>query len=196
MTKQKLSQYDMYTPTVWAYNLDYNKGGYIIYIVIGIVLVLSVIWDVWKGKIPNLLTGAGIVVGIAYRVWQTGISGLLEGTLQMLIPVALLYLMFRIHALGAGDIKLFMAIACMSGQSVFISIFLSSFMVAAIYAIIKLAVCKELIPSLLRFSQYVCQSVVLGRLMPYPREDRQVMHFAVSILAGYILTMGVIWCSN
>lgn len=187
----------MYTPLVWAYNLDYNKGGgYIIYIVIGIVLVFAAIWDVRKGKIPNLLTGAGIVVGMAYRIWQTGISGILEGTLQMLIPVALLYLMFRIHALGAGDIKLFMAIACMSGQSVFISIFLSSFVAAAIYAIIKLAVCKELIPSLLRFSQYVCQSVVSGRLMPYPQRDRQVMHFAVSVLAGYILTMGVIVCSN
>lgn len=173
-----------------------TKGGYIIYIVIGIVLVLSVIWDVWKGKIPNLLTGTGIAAGLAYRVWQEGLPGLLEGILQMLIPAALLYLMFRTHTLGAGDIKLFMAIASMSGQSMFISVFLSSFVAAAIYAVIKLTVCKELIPSLLRFSQYICQSVASGKLLPYPQGERQIMHFAAAILAGYILTMGVIVCSN
>lgn len=167
-----------------------------IYIVIGIVLVFAAIWDVRKGKIPNLLTGAGIIVGMAHRIWQAGIWGLLEGTVQMLIPAVLLYLMFRIHALGAGDVKLFMAIACMSGWGIFISVFLSSFLAAAIYAIIKLAVCRELIPCLLRFSQYVCQSVVSGKLMPYPREGGHTMHFAVSVLAGYILTMGVVVCSS
>lgn len=163
----------------------------------GIILVLAAVLDLKTGKIPNWLTAAGIVPGLAYRIWSGGITAeSVSGIWHMLLPAAMLWLLFRMHALGAGDVKLFAAVACMSGQSVFISVFLFSFLAAAIYACFKLAVRKELVPCLFRFSQYIRDSAAAKQFMPYPIGDRLSMHFAAAILAGYFITMGVMGCSN
>lgn len=175
-----------------------------IYVILGIVLVCAAILDLRTGKIPNMLIVAGLILGLICRIGAGGIwfvsiwpqnTGI-SGVLPVLLLAALLWLLFRLHALGAGDVKLFAVIASMSEPTVFISVFLFSFMAAAIYACFKLAVHKELVPCLIRFSQYIRDSVTAKQLMPYPRQDRLSMHFAVAILAGYFMTMGVIGCSN
>lgn len=175
-----------------------------IYIILGIVLVCAAAADLRTGKIPNRLIVAGFVLGLVCCIWR-GITEFphigtgeirLTGILPVLLSGAMLWLLFRIRALGAGDVKLLAVVACMSGPAVFISVFLFSFMAAAIYACFKLAVHRELVPCLIRFSQYIRDSVTAKQLMPYPRQDKLSMHFSVTVLAGYFMTMGVIGCSN
>lgn len=179
-----------------SYNSDYNEGGDMIYRIILMLLTAATFFDLRTGKIPNLLSGIGILTGYAYHIYTEGICGTVICTVRMLIPVALLFLLFLIHALGAGDIKLFSAIASMAEPSVFFHTLLYSFLVGALYALFKLCYHRNLISSFKNFGQYLGKVMIAKKCIPYRKEvvwDKQSMHFSVAIFAGYLLSMGVVY---
>ena len=185
----------MYNAKKVSYNSDYNEGGDMIYRIILMLLIAATIFDLRTGKIPNLLNGIGILTGYAYHIYTEGVCGIVICTVYALIPVVLLFLLFLIHALGAGDIKLFSAIACLGGQSLFFHTFLYSFLVGAVYALFKLCYHRNLISSLMHFKEYLGRVMVERKCIPYRRElvwDKQTMHFSAAILMGYLLSLGVV----
>ena len=58
-------------------------------------------------KISNRLIVCGLIWGLVLKIWGNGYVGILYFILNITIPVVLLFLLFQMHALGAGDIKLF-----------------------------------------------------------------------------------------
>ena len=96
----------MYKVMGTSYNAITAKGEGIITILVIIMLGLAVCFDLWKSKIPNWLTGMGVMTGYAAHIRGEGEKGILLVTVMMLIPVILFYLLFLMHAMGAGDIKL------------------------------------------------------------------------------------------
>lgn len=186
----------MYITKLVSYNSDYNEGGDTIYKIILLLLIAATIFDLRSGKIPNLLSGIGILTGYAYHIYTEGVYGIVICTVHMLIPVALLFLLFLIHALGAGDIKLFSAIACMAEPSVFLHTLLGAFLIGAVYALWKLCYHRNLMASLMHFGEYLRKVMVEKKCIPYRKElvwDKQTMHFSVAILMGYLLSMGVFY---
>lgn len=96
----------MYKVMGTSYNAITAKGEGIITILVIIMLGLAVCFDLWKSKIPNWLTGMGVMTGYAAHIRGEGEKGIILVTVMMLIPVILFYLLFLMHAMGAGDIKL------------------------------------------------------------------------------------------
>lgn len=136
----------------------------------------------------------GILAGYMYHIYREGIFGAVSCTVRILIPIVLLFLLFLIRALGAGDVKLFSAIACMAEQSIFIYTFIFSFLLGAGYALMKLLIHRNLVTSLLRFFRYLKEIAVTKKCAPYRKEmvwDKQTMHFSVAILGGFLISLGV-----
>lgn len=69
-------------------------------------------------KNTELADGHGVMTGYAAHIRGEGEKGIILVTVMMLIPVILFYLLFLMHAMGAGDIKLFMALSCMTDYSI------------------------------------------------------------------------------
>ena len=62
-----------------------------------------------------MLTGSGILCGIACRAILYGVQGVIQGILSCTIVIVTMFVLFVIHVLGAGDIKLLAAVGAFVG---------------------------------------------------------------------------------
>ena len=100
------------------------------------------------------------------------------------------------RAVGAGDIKLFMAVGCLNGgEDVLYSIFLS-FLLGAGISLGRLLSLKKLKISLIQCFRYFIQMVMQKKIERYPGagEASHTIHFSVAIFLGYMVWLGVKTC--
>lgn len=100
-------------------------------------LVLAVILDLRTYRIPNALTRAGMVVGVIYQLYRAGPPGMFGAVKDFVGSILILFPLYMIRCLGAGDIKLLSVIAIVLGwkQGIIISIY--SLFAGAAMGIIK-----------------------------------------------------------
>lgn len=79
-----------------------------------LLLVIATIYDNRTGKIPNKLILVGWSWGLASLIYQYGVSGILVFFAHGAIPILFFFILFQMHALGAGDIKLFSVLCVVS----------------------------------------------------------------------------------
>ena len=102
-----------------------------------------VIFDFRTGKIPNRLCAVGALTGVASSICdgivRQGIKGGAVGGLGALVglglPIILLFILHRVKALGAGDIKLLAMAGSFLGIHIIYVIFYS-FFIGGIIALI------------------------------------------------------------
>lgn len=100
------------------------------------VLIIAVIYDFWKCRIPNWLVVIGYFVGIASALWQDKLWYLrLTDSLLMLL---ILYPLFLFGTFGGGDVKLLLCIVAFVGfeEGACISIF--AVIIGAVISMIKI----------------------------------------------------------
>ena len=68
---------------------------------------MAVVMDTKSGTISNRLIISGLIWGLAFRLMEEGSAGAVHFLVNISIPVILLFLLFQLRVLGAGDIKLF-----------------------------------------------------------------------------------------
>lgn len=178
----------MYRLRIGDYNRFYKGGDAKINIIIFCYLLVAAGFDLWSGKIPNWIVAIGAMGGVIYRVWERGIVGFGLAIFYMLFPIILLYLLFLMRALGAGDIKLFSVIAIWTGIQKSCYVIFCSLLAGAIYGAVKLIYHKSLISSLLRFVQYAGRILSTGDIEPYRTKhtwDKHSIHFALAIAIGF-----------
>ena len=76
---------------------------------------MAVFFDFYLGKIPNILVVCGGVLALLIQFYLGGIAGIFRAGLGMLLPCLLLYVLFSIGALGAGDLKLLAMVGAFLG---------------------------------------------------------------------------------
>lgn len=136
--------------------------------VLSLLLTAACGFDYRIGKIPNGLVVATILTGLLFRFQGDGAEGLPLYLLGAVPVAALLYPLYKIGALGAGDVKLLGAAA---GYFPFEKIFLFSFvslLIAAIISLVKLLVNKNFRERLGVFFEYLERVAGEGALCPYP----------------------------
>lgn len=160
------------------------------------VLLIAVCMDFTYYRIWNVLIFAGISAGIALRIPSLSMQGIADLLAGILLPVIICWIPFRMHALGAGDVKLFSVIGCLNGGRDAIYCICFSFLLAAGISLGKLLSHRQLISGLLNCFQYFQEIVTKGKMIPYPGKDvpDHRFHFSISILFGYLILLGVKVC--
>lgn len=118
--------------------------------------------------------------------------GWLSGIIGMCIPIAALFFLFLIHALGAGDIKLFSIIGAFVGAEKVAFYMLAAFTVGAIIAIYKLIRYKNFQKRFAYLIQYIRVLCIQHTIIPYYQKTdckNYRMHFSIPILIGSCLYM-------
>ena len=160
------------------------------------ILLVAAGMDLSFYRIKNELIFAGMSAGIV--LWIFGTFPFQGGSLLagILLPVLICWIPFRMHALGAGDIKLFSVIGCLNGGEDAVCCICFSFLFAAGISVGKLLSHRQLWTSLMNCFQYFQQIVTEGKMMPYPGGDLpdHRFHFSVAILLGYLALLGVKVC--
>src|SRR5437588_6626383 len=82
-----------------------------------VLLVLTAaVFDIRSRRIPNWLTLSGIILGFALNAllaYPFPLEGVKHAGLGMLFAFAVYFVLYLIHAMGAGDVKLMAAIGAL-----------------------------------------------------------------------------------
>jgi len=84
-----------------------------------LVMVPGILWASWidyrQRRVPNWLNLAIALAGFAAQAWFNGLSGVGNGALGLAVGFGVLILPWLMHGMGAGDVKLMMAIGVWLG---------------------------------------------------------------------------------
>jgi prepilin peptidase CpaA len=79
------------------------------------LVVTAAVYDLRSRRIPNWLNLAGVIAGLGLNAWHGGLEGLRLAGVGLVAAFAINLLLYIIHALGAGDVKLLAAVGAMLG---------------------------------------------------------------------------------
>ena len=143
----------------------------------------------WR-KIPNELILLGIMAGCFASFLKTGTAGIVIAVIKGTATLLLLYVLYYINALGAGDVKLFAVIAMYPGNTQIQTVVLLSFLTGALAGLIQILHKRQLIPRFYNLFSHIAACVRLRRLLPYQTLEGadSYLHFALYISLGYLIT--------
>ncbi|MDD6057134.1 MAG: prepilin peptidase [Clostridiales bacterium] len=134
------------------------------------LLTIAVAEDFKEWRISNRLICAGLLWGLVFRIMGDGGAGIVHFLMNISIPVILLFLLFQMRALGAGDIKLISMTGGFLSTRQLLYIIPVAFLAAAIIGVGKL----------------VCRRTPLCHF----GNQRTQIHFSPAILIAYLI---VVW---
>lgn len=157
-----------------------------------IVAMVAALLDVRTGKIPNWLTLGALALGLLERA---GLAVLADG--PSALPLALLaslagaalagavpLMMFRMRALGGGDVKLFAALGALFGPTLGLEVELLSFVSAAFLAPLYLAWRGILLETVRRSLALVVSLILRRRCPPVSEAALSWFRLGPAVLAG------------
>lgn len=141
-----------------------------VYLILLGFLICAVYTDMTQTRISNRLIVLGLLLGVVFRIFTKGSIGVFCYLVNISIPVILLYLLFQMRALGAGDIKLFSMLGAFLSTEQLLQMMLLAFVICAVLGILKIGY------------QFIVLQKELGKLTQ--------IHFSPAILIAYII---IIW---
>lgn len=161
-----------------------------------LLLFLAALADLKTDHIPNGFIILGILIGILGGLWFH--TSLPQSVFSMLLAFLLMYPLFKIGALGAGDVKVFMMAGSFMGPKAFLTVMMSTFVIGAVFSLGKLLIehnGRERIRYFLSYAAEVARTghwKIYGEHMAqdYQLYRRNKIHFTVPILFGVIMKLG------
>jgi prepilin peptidase CpaA len=136
---------------------------------------VALVTDLRHRRIPNWLTGGTLVGGLLVNLWLSGLPGGLSALLGAGLGFALLFPLYLIGAMGAGDVKLLAALGAALGPSGLVSIAVYGAIVGGLVSLIVMLRCGV-------FARALREMVLLGR--PPSLRTGITAPYAVAIAGG------------
>jgi prepilin peptidase CpaA len=122
-----------------------------------IFLCLAAVSDLRDGRIGNRLVLAGAVTGLILQVTAYGPTGVLRGILQAAVLFILLWPVYLLSGLGAGDCKMLMMCALFFREPENLVLFIANgFVIAAVMGLCKVLALGRSEGRKIRFALPVC----------------------------------------
>ena len=99
-----------------------------------ILVIIAMLMDLKYKRISNRLILGGMGIALVWRFCSEGFLGAFTAVLQISFPVIILYLLFWLDILGAGDIKLFSLIGGFVNFKILVWCIIYAFVIAAVFA--------------------------------------------------------------
>lgn len=147
------------------------------------------------GKVSNKLIVAGLSIGSLFQAAEYQALGIYYFLRNISVPVILLYLLFQMRVLGAGDIKLFSMIGSILTIGELYQCMACSFLVAGAGAAALLATDRNRWIRLRYAIQYLFEALRFGIKRPYEPPSgagKLFFPFAVPILFGTAIACCII----
>jgi prepilin peptidase CpaA len=158
-----------------------------------ILLTVACGYDYRKKKIPNYLTAVMAVSGVCLRFGREGAGGAAAYVCGCLCVMCLLYPVFKIGAVGAGDVKLFgVSAGFLPFGKIFYFLFLS-LLIAALISFGKMwkeKIFGERIRYLLDYLRLVAES---GRWLLYPDDHRESGRTGICLSGPILVSVLLYW---
>lgn len=145
-------------------------------------------WCTWRIRNEVILIGLGIAV---YYQFMEG--SLILFVFALILPVILLLPLFLIHAVGAGDIKLFSVLGGIYGCKFVISLMFSALFFGAVLSTIHMIRCGSLKVRMRYLIRYISRLLRTKKYETYYEAGRDgrtpVIHFSTAIFLAYLYSV-------
>lgn len=145
------------------------------YVLLFVLLSIACITDVLDRKIPNILVLTILVLGLICSGVNGGAGKVIEYVLKVGLYIMLLYPLFKIGVLGAGDVKLLSVLEGFFSWNGGLSFFCFTWIAAAVVALVKLMAYKDGIEKLVYLFSYLKDVFVLGKWQYYFSDRKEAL---------------------
>ncbi len=167
-------------------------------IFVGIALVcagIGAFWDVRTRRIPNRLTGPSILAGLILHLVLGSWHSMATAALAGLLGGGAFLVFYLAGGMGAGDVKLMTAVACLAGISYVAEILIATALMGGVFAIILALSRHRLKETLANIGVLVAHHGTSG-LRPHSdlnvtNAERLRLPYGLAIAAG----TGITFCS-
>lgn len=161
-----------------------------------LLLLLSAFADLKTDRIPNGFILIGILIGFCGSLCAG--RNILEISGSVSLAFLLLYPLYKIGALGAGDVKLFIMIGSFCQALELLFILAGAFVIGAVFSLVKLLVEHNGRERFYYFFSYLSEVMRSGHWKIYGEDlvkdyhayRRNKIHFAVPILFSAAMRIG------
>ncbi len=151
-----------------------------------------------SSRISNILIGAAAVNGVFLQFYGNGWSGLLKAAMGMSVPLVLCGWLFVLSMLGAGDVKLLMAVGIYTGPKEMLSVIVLAFISGAVLSLAKLVKYGLIRERMYYLLNYV-QRIMSGESGPYmdmtcpEKSEKWTIPFAVPVFMAVVILIAANW---
>ncbi len=147
-------------------------------------------------RIPNALIFIAACNGVILQLCMHGGSGLLKAAMGAAIPLILCGWLFALAMLGAGDLKLLMAVGVYTGPVGMLEVLFLALISGAVLSLAKILKYGIFRERMRYFFNYV-QQMISGRREPYmdmaypQKSEKWTIHFAVPVFMAVVIFLAV-----
>lgn len=150
------------------------------------LLSMSLLGDLKHGRIGNKIIlfflGIGIVQSLIAGNWPVKLLG-------VLIPLVLLYPLYGLKMMGAGDVKVFCAIGGLAGPAFVLWSMISSFLVGGVISLLTIFYKKNSREKLANIRQYFIGCLICFKVLPYEPPFPDKFPFMIAIFPGTLAVL-------
>lgn len=162
-----------------------------VYLELTTLLLLALISDLRTSKIRNKIVYPFILLGGVTNYLQDGYPGLASSFRGVALPLTLLFVLFMLRILGAGDIKLFCAVGAVMGPDFVLDTIVYSFLVGGVLAAGILLARRNGREGFKHLFSYLRHSLLTRSVQAYTdfgeRVDNGKFPFAPAVACGALL---------
>lgn len=103
------------------------------------------IHDLFTRKVPNWFTFSAMLLGVAAQFWFFGLAGIFQGLLGILLGFGIFFPIYILGYMGAGDVKLLMAVGAFTGWSICLKVAIAAVAVGGVYAFFEIIFRRRLL---------------------------------------------------
>ena len=108
-------------------------------ILLSLIVIPAAVVDIKTRRIPNWLSLSGIVLGIALNAFLFETEGLWFSLKGLGLAFAVYFVLYLIHAMGAGDVKLMAAVGAVAGPGYWLLILILTSVTGALAGLLVVA---------------------------------------------------------
>lgn len=155
-------------------------------VVVSAVCLGALITDLLQGKIYNWLTVPAMFLGLGLAFFHAGFAGLSQALLGLLVGWVLYGWVFWLRFMGAGDVKLLMALGALGGVHFVAEVALMGLLLGGLMSIGILLARGRLFKFVKKMYQFVLSVFITQLELQVPKIDRKLtMPFGIAIsIAG------------
>lgn len=158
------------------------------------ILCMAVFFDFRYRKIPNQLIVIGILFSITQWILHEPIRQITNQLPLMIIPIICFYPIFKIGAMGAGDIKLYCLLCFYLSLEQFLNVFFMSFFISAIFSLVKMLYLGNIFNRFCYLMTYLSTCISNKKVIPYYQNNKNkfmsTITLSLPILISAILVIG------
>jgi prepilin peptidase CpaA len=158
------------------------------------LVLIAAVTDIRGRRIPNWLTLAGIIAGFLLGIVTGGLPGVGRAAGGMFLGFGAYFVLYCLHAMGAGDVKLMAAVGAIVGPSNWIVVLVATALAGGVLAVV-LMIAKARVRETLWNTAYILNELVHLR-PPYRRRSHlDVKHpGALNMPHAIAIAAGTLFC--